>query len=228
MPTQKGEGPVKAEIMAGRALPKSAKAGQSPVRPKRRSRETREAIMAESKELFAKKGYDDVSVRDIANAAGISIPAIYLYFKDKRQLYMECCVEVFQRGTSALAAAMAGDEEPYPRLQRIVRTLMDVLLQDPHLAALFQWELATRDIEGLSLLEEAAFRDTISELQTLVYDATGREVGRIDIVAIFALAIGLIQYGNVGLAIEVPEGRTRSEYLADFIFEKMVPRPLGR
>ena len=51
-----------------------------------RSEETKMLILQSAANLFAKKGYDAVTIREIAKDAGCSHTAIYLYFKDKETL----------------------------------------------------------------------------------------------------------------------------------------------
>lgn len=51
-----------------------------------RSEETKKLILDSAANLFAKKGYDAVTIREIAKDAGCSHTAIYLYFKDKETL----------------------------------------------------------------------------------------------------------------------------------------------
>ncbi|MDD6207992.1 MAG: TetR/AcrR family transcriptional regulator [Clostridiales bacterium] len=46
----------------------------------------RERILKEALKLFYKKGYESVSVQEIADASGITKPTLYYYFKSKRGL----------------------------------------------------------------------------------------------------------------------------------------------
>lgn len=55
-------------------------------RQKQRSDETKQAILAAAGKLFAHHGYDSVTMREIAKAAGCSHTTIYIYFKDKEEL----------------------------------------------------------------------------------------------------------------------------------------------
>lgn len=52
----------------------------------KRSEETKMMILESAGNLFATKGYDAVTIREIAKAAGCSHTTIYLYFKDKEAL----------------------------------------------------------------------------------------------------------------------------------------------
>ena len=51
-----------------------------------RSEETKKQILQSAGKLFSKKGYDAVTIREIAKDAGCSHTTIYLYFKDKDAL----------------------------------------------------------------------------------------------------------------------------------------------
>ncbi|WP_156292084.1 TetR/AcrR family transcriptional regulator [Oceanobacillus salinisoli] len=53
---------------------------------KQRSKETRKIILTAAGKLFASKGYDAVTMREIAKEANCSHTTIYLYFKDKQSL----------------------------------------------------------------------------------------------------------------------------------------------
>lgn len=79
-------------------------AAAAPSRRQRKLRHgpvTREQILDSSLRLFSEKGFARTSVRDIAQAAGITDAAIYYHFQSKRDLF-EALIE--ERGfTSALA-----------------------------------------------------------------------------------------------------------------------------
>ncbi|GAB4340745.1 MAG: TetR/AcrR family transcriptional regulator [Calditrichia bacterium] len=51
--------------------------------------QTRTDIFLTAARLFAQKGYDRVSIREICEAVGVSKPTLYYYFKDKRNLILE-------------------------------------------------------------------------------------------------------------------------------------------
>ena len=51
--------------------------------------DTRDRILLEAERLFAAGGYDGVSMREIAEACGVTKANIYYYFEDKERLYLE-------------------------------------------------------------------------------------------------------------------------------------------
>jgi len=54
-----------------------------------RSEETKTSILSAAGTLFASRGYDAVTMREIAKAAGCSHTTIYIYFKDKEALLLQ-------------------------------------------------------------------------------------------------------------------------------------------
>ena len=47
---------------------------------------TRERIEKEAIAIFSEKGYDATSMRELAEASGVTKPVIYYYFKSKENL----------------------------------------------------------------------------------------------------------------------------------------------
>jgi len=56
-------------------------------RKRRKRGEVRQKILDAATELFAEKGFEGASIREIADKAGVTVPNIYYYFKDKEGLY---------------------------------------------------------------------------------------------------------------------------------------------
>jgi AcrR family transcriptional regulator len=61
-------------------------------------KETRDLIMAAATKLFAKKGYESVTTRDIAKAAQVNNASLYYYFKNKENLLYEILNESITKG----------------------------------------------------------------------------------------------------------------------------------
>jgi AcrR family transcriptional regulator len=52
-------------------------------------RESRERILLAAARLFANKGYAGTAVREIVDAARVTKPTLYYYFKNKEELYLQ-------------------------------------------------------------------------------------------------------------------------------------------
>ena len=48
---------------------------------------TKERILSQALTLFAQKGYEAVSVEEIAAAVGIKAPSLYKHYKGKRDIF---------------------------------------------------------------------------------------------------------------------------------------------
>jgi AcrR family transcriptional regulator len=97
---------------------------KSAVREPARKPNLREAILAAAEELFATNGFNAVSVRDIAQAAGANPGSVTYHFKTKDGLLLEIyrrhCGPMNRRRSELLAAAMRV-RDLQDRLEAIVR-----------------------------------------------------------------------------------------------------------
>ncbi len=69
---------------------------------------TREKIVAAAKALFAERGYEGATIRDIAKAAGMSTGAVFASFTDKSDLFTEIADAEHAELLSAMRAASDG------------------------------------------------------------------------------------------------------------------------
>ena len=69
---------------------------------------TREKIVAAAKTLFAERGYEGATIRDIAKAAGMSTGAVFASFTDKSDLFTEIAEAEQARLYAAMREAAGG------------------------------------------------------------------------------------------------------------------------
>ena len=79
---------------------------------------TKERILAEAVKLFAKEGYEAVSVDEIAKAVGIKAPSLYKHYKNKRAIFDSILRFMEQRdGEQAAACSLPeGTAEVMPEV----------------------------------------------------------------------------------------------------------------
>ncbi len=94
---------------------------------RRGGQDTRRRILRASERLFAAKGFEQTSVRDIARASGVNIATTYYYFKDKRALYREVLEGAFLKLSDALSQGVERGKGPEEKLFEAVRTLVGFL-----------------------------------------------------------------------------------------------------
>ena len=106
-------------------------------------------------ELFRRHGYSGVSVRDIASAAGISAPALYNHFPNKRALYQAAVAAAFEDKAQRLLDALGGDRPALERLDRFIHTAVVEIRSSPAFRCLMDRELLDGDSERLAFIGEA-------------------------------------------------------------------------
>jgi AcrR family transcriptional regulator len=69
---------------------------------------TKQRILAEALTLFSERGYEPVTVAEIAKAVGVKAPALYKHYKSKRDIF-DAIVAQMQASYDQQAAAMQMD-----------------------------------------------------------------------------------------------------------------------
>lgn len=102
-----------------------------PSRQKQRSDDTKQAILAAAGRLFAERGFDTVSMREIAGAAGCSHTAIYIHFADKEALLHQLALGPLQSLREQLeAVASDATLPPGQKAREFCRTFIRFCLQN--------------------------------------------------------------------------------------------------
>src|SRR5271170_2075161 len=92
----------------------------------------RQRLLEAAGQVFAEKGFEGATVRDICKRAGVNIAAVNYYFRDKERLYIEA-VKAASCGSHLHAAARAAggaDASPAERLRGFIHAFVTRLL-DP-------------------------------------------------------------------------------------------------
>src|SRR5256886_8356034 len=112
----------------------------------------RESILRAATRVFARNGYFNSKVADIARAAGVADGTVYLYFRSKEEVLHS----IFDQN---MAEAIAADRklidklrDPREKLRRIATLHLERLGADRDLAVVFQVELrgSTKFMEEFS------------------------------------------------------------------------------
>jgi len=101
----------------------------------RREREKealRQEILDAARELFVTEGYENVSMRRVAEKIEYSPTTIYLYFEDKASLLYAICEETFARLAKRMEAITRDSDEPIEALRAGCRAYVDFGLKNPN------------------------------------------------------------------------------------------------
>jgi len=116
--------------------------------------------------VFARTGFYNSRVSDIAREAGIASGTIYLYFKTKDEILVTLFREKMAAFVSALRKEISGEPDAPSKLRRLVRLHFETLEARPHLAEVVQLELrqGQKFFRGASAHEVSAYFDLIGSV----------------------------------------------------------------
>ena len=75
--------------------------------------------------VFLEKGFQQARIQDITTAAGISTGTFYIYYGDKRELFMDLIDELIQNTMTAIEDAIARDGDALGRATAAARLYME-------------------------------------------------------------------------------------------------------
>lgn len=101
-------------------------------RKARQKKFLRQEILDAASELFVRDGYENVSMRRIADKIEYSPTTIYIYFQDKADLLEQVCKETFARLVQNLSKIIEQPGEPIERLKRGLIAYIEFGLENPH------------------------------------------------------------------------------------------------
>jgi AcrR family transcriptional regulator len=162
---------------------------------------TKERLLNEAEALFAQKGFDAVSVREITTAARCNLAAVNYHFGNKHNLYLEVFRARWIPRARRLQAffkkslATQGSTSPHS----IARALAEAMLVGPlsdeeryRHHQLMARELG-RSTEALELLAEEVMRPFFTKIADMLRPAMPKELDKerlmLNILSIFALVL---------------------------------------
>jgi TetR/AcrR family fatty acid metabolism transcriptional regulator len=125
-----------------------------------------EQIIDAAIRVFARAGYYNSRVSDIAREAGIASGTIYLYFKTKDEILVTLFRERMAEWVSKVRGEIAGEADPIAKIRRLVVLHFTVLEANPALAEVVQVELRQghKFFRGASAQEVSAYFDLIASV----------------------------------------------------------------
>jgi len=111
----------------------------------------RGAIVSAAERVFARSGFYETKMTEIAREAGVGVGTLYNYFKSKEVIFAEIVVDRQAEFDRTVQAAATSDD-PIERLQQIVQSCLSYLEEHGALLAIFQERGAVTecDVERLA------------------------------------------------------------------------------
>lgn len=138
-----------------------------------------ERIIATAAELFGEFGYNEVRMEDIAVRAGVAKGTLYLYFKDKDDLFLALILQRMTHLFEQVQSATSEATKPEEKLLIMVREAIGYFRSQPHIFAVIQRLDATGSVAQMEALRVSRERflnlsaGFITEL-----NVTGRGIAR--------------------------------------------------
>ena len=149
---------------------------------KQRERERRrQQIIVAAKRVFSEKGYSKSTMEDIAREAELSPGTLYLYFKNKDELYASLSLRILQYLNIRLEdVKKEKDIKPRQKIAAIKEALFDVYQFDPMILINMFHLQSSETLKNLSspLLENITelSRNSLAILSEIFKDDTGQDV----------------------------------------------------
>jgi TetR/AcrR family fatty acid metabolism transcriptional regulator len=135
----------------------------------------REAILRAATQVFARRGYFQSQVADIAREAGVAAGTVYLYFRSKDDLLVSLFERTMREAIAEGRAALEGLADPRERLTRIARLHLERLGRDRDLAVVFQVELR-QSTKFMQRFSSTYLRDYLGQIRDTL--AQGQAAGQ--------------------------------------------------
>jgi AcrR family transcriptional regulator len=191
---------------------------------------TRERILDSAENLFAQKGFNAVSVREITSAARCNLAAVNYHFGNKESLYLEVFrsrwVPRAQRVQESFRKSLAAHDSPSP--QAVVSALAKAFLEGPlsDEERLRHSQLMTREMtQPTKAFEHLAehimqpfFKELADKLGSVLPDELEEEKMLLNIFSIF----GMVLYFNFArVAVSRLTGRKYNAAFRDHLVKQI-------
>ncbi|MBM3220625.1 MAG: TetR/AcrR family transcriptional regulator [Candidatus Rokubacteria bacterium] len=131
-----------------------------------RESDKHQQIIEAAVRVFARNGYYNSRVSDIAREAGVASGTIYLYFKTKDDILVTLFREKMAAWVAHVRERIAVEPDPVAKVRRLVALHFDTLERDPALAEVVQVELRQghKFFRGASAHEVSAYFELIGSV----------------------------------------------------------------
>jgi len=129
--------------------------------PQRKSDRKLQLILVRAAEVFARKGFEGASMRDLSRSTGISLAGLYHYIPSKQQLLHHIQMEAFSRILEQLQARLEGVRDPEERVRVLIQNHLEYFLAHP-----VEMKVFTHEAEALA----GPFRSEVAGIKRRYYE----------------------------------------------------------
>lgn len=118
-----------------------------PVTP--RGQKTRQKLLRAAETIFGEKGYERASIADITRKSGVALGTFYVYFPDKKSIFVEVVDELGERLRRLIGESVMGLDDRIEVERQGLRTFFEFARANPNLY---------RVVRQAEFVDEACYR----------------------------------------------------------------------
>jgi AcrR family transcriptional regulator len=120
-------------------------------------------ILTAAAQLFAAHPFHKVLLSDVAEAAGVGKGTLYIYFKNKEDLYLSVLYSGFAQLVERMQRRLDQNQlGPMENLAAVIREIVQFAYQNPHIFELM------RTVPGRDIIDNAHWNSKRDELKALI------------------------------------------------------------
>jgi TetR/AcrR family fatty acid metabolism transcriptional regulator len=135
--------------------------------PSQISQDKHERIIDAAIKVFAKKGFFNAKISEIAKEANVADGTIYLYFKSKDDILIHLFEESMDRLIKLIQTELAKEDNPISKLKRFIQLHFTLVEGNPNLAEVITVELRQSN-KFMKEYDNVKFRDYLNLISSVI------------------------------------------------------------
>jgi TetR/AcrR family transcriptional regulator len=180
--------------------------------------------------LFAAKGYDAATVREIIEGAGVTRPVLYYYFRNKEDLFCRLIRESFEQGFRLYDEIVAEHASCRERLRMMARLSIKHVQEEPDLVRMLLRFFFAPPTLNTEFGAEELVQERFARLRAVMQDGIERgELREGDPLRYAMLYSALVDMHVMRLVSDEPHGipADASDEIVSTFFDGLAARPQG-
>lgn len=181
-------------------------------------------MLAIATQLFARKGYKAVSIREIAQRSGVTLSSLYHHFGDKRSLYVQAHLREFTKSSARLEAAIQRGDSPAQRLLSFTTELCRVLCEPGPLFRLVARHWIDGDPDIVRSLAQATVPEQFRRARAAIRALAPRRNPTALTFSVYAMVHGHLTLRPFADSLTTKTGIPRvPEAMAEYVLTQLLP-----
>ncbi len=148
--------------------------------PSQISQDKHNRIIEAAIKVFAKKGFFNAKISEIAKEANVADGTIYLYFKSKDDILIHLFEESMDRLIKLIQSELAKEDNPISKLKRFIQLHFTLVEGNPHLAEVITVELRQSN-KFMKEYDNVKFRDYLNLISSVIREGQNQGMIRRDV-----------------------------------------------